>query len=122
MIKAKNKKKTEKPFRSMHGLDFEDGGPFRFDDSFRYFRIGTVEGLYGVRNDAYLVLAIINKEPGNGFMIDFYQYFERSCRRDKKAFRIIEIINSRFMAHLIDKQGFKRIGVDTVEKKFERVP
>jgi hypothetical protein len=120
VIKAKNKKKIEKPFRSTHGLDFEDGGPFRFDDSFRYFRIGTVEGLYGVRDDAYLVLAIINKDPGNGFMIDFYQYFERSCRRDKKAFRIIEIINSRFMAHLIEKQGFTKIGADCVEKVYSQ--
>ena len=118
MVKAKNRKKLEKEFRSSHSLIFEDGGPFRWDQNFRHFRIGTVQGLYGSIDKSYCVLAIINNSPGNGHILDFYQYFERSCRRDGYSFRILELTNPEFKKHLIQTQGFKDIGNNHVEKIF----
>lgn len=115
---TKKKMIIEKPFQSTHGLIFETGGPFRHDPAFTHFRIGTVNGIYSAIPDAYIVLAILNNVPGNGHMDDFFEYFERSCRRDKKAFRIIEILEKRFRDHLIQKRGFTKTDVNAVEKVY----
>jgi len=118
MIRSDHKKSLQKEFRSTHNLIFEDGGPFRHDPTFRHFRIGTVEGLYGSIGKSYCVLAIVNNSPGNQHMIDFFEYFERSCRRDGYSFKILELTNPRFKQHLIDKKGFVDIGNNHVEKIF----
>jgi hypothetical protein len=112
------KVKTVPPFRSTHGLDFEDGGPFRHDPSFRYFRVGTVEGLWGGIGKSYVILAITNIKPGNGHFLDALEWFEQSCRRDGYSLKVIEIMNARFMKHLIEKRGFVKTDVDACEKVY----
>jgi hypothetical protein len=106
------------PFRSTHGLDFEVGGPFRYDASYTHFRIGTVTGLWKTEDKAYLILAILNHQPGNGHLVDVWDWFESSCRRDHYSLKVIEILEKRFMNHLINKRGFKELTSNSVVKLF----
>ena len=121
MIKARNKKKIEKPFWSSHSLNFEVA-PFEYDRTVQRFRIGTCEGIYTTAGRSYVIIAITNNQPGNGHLNDVLEWFENSCRRDDYTLRIAEFHNMRFKQHLIDKRGFKPYGFNDVEKKFERVP
>lgn len=103
-------------FKSEHNLDFEIGTePF---DVWTKFRVGTCHGLYRVKDTFYEILAIANKVPGNGHLRDVWQYFERSCRRDKKGLRIREVWNDGFKNHLIEKQGFKVERTDDLIKSY----
>lgn len=82
------------------------------------FRVGTCEGLWCSTKTSYDILAITNKLPGNGHLTDTIQWFEQSCRRDKKSLRIREVWNGGFKKHLIEKRGFKKEGKDDVIKTF----
>jgi len=82
------------------------------------FRIGTCEGLWQATATSYIIIAITNSNNGNGHLTDVFEWFENSCKRDGKTLRVVEIMNSGFMAHLINKRGFKKIAGDNVEKKF----
>lgn len=104
-------------FKSTHNLTFEVA-PW-YTPEFEQFRIGTCEGLYGVNAKSYLIIAVINDQPRNGHFEDVLEWFENSCRRDKKSLQILEIGNVEFMAHLITKRGFKKIAGPNVEKKFK---
>lgn len=105
-----------------HQLDFE-AAPWEsilcVDKNFTRFRIGTCEGLWASTPNSYDILAIDNKVPGNGHFEDVMQWFEHSCRRDKKALRFLEIMNKPFRNHLLTKRGFKPEGKDNVIKKFK---
>lgn len=105
-------------FKSTHNLDFEIA-PW-YTAEFQLFRIGTCEGLWGSDAECYLILAILNNEPGNGHFEDVLEWFENSCCRDKKRLRILEIDNSGLMVHLIEKRGFKKIKGNNVEKTFSK--
>ena len=102
-------------FQSSHGLDFEVAdwimGPFI------QFRIGTCHGLWGVTGESYDILAIDNKEKGNGHLEDVFEWFENSCRRDNRDLKVLEVWNKAFKKHLIEKRGFIDIGGDNVLKK-----
>ena len=117
------KKNTTKEFQSEHKLDFEVA-EWRPTDSmpvsltWQKFRVGTCDGLWGVTKDSYNILAIRNRECGNGHLNDVFQWFENSCKRDNKSLRVLEIGNTNFMTHLVVKRGFKEIDSVTVEKKF----
>mgnify|MGYP006900773195 CR=1 FL=1 len=90
-----------------HHLDFEVS-EWLFPE-FKMFRVGTCYGLWRSTGKTYDILAIDNKEKGNGHLNDVLQWFEYSCRRDNLSLRVLELWNKRFMKHLIEKRGFKRI-------------
>lgn len=83
------------------------------------FRIGTCEGKWRAVPGAYEILAVINRQPGNGHFEDVLQWFEYACRRDGKALRFLQFENERFRRHLIRKRGFQPDGRHAV-KTFRR--
>lgn len=107
-----------------HNLDFE-AAPweplpgFPAAENFTRFRIGTCEGLWASTKTSYDILAVTNEVPGNGHWDDVLQWFEFSCKRDKKNFRILEVWNKRLKKHLTTKRGFKLDGPDNVIKRFK---
>lgn len=117
MVKNSHKKKPEKEFRSGHGLIFETA-PFQYDPTVTRFRVGTCEGIYTVAPGAYVIIAVTNKEPGNGHFQDTMEWFENSCRRDGYSLRMAEFFNDRLKNHMINKRGFQPCGFNNVEKVF----
>ncbi len=103
-------------FQSSHNLDFEVAvwvmGPFL------QFKIGTCHGLWRVTEKSYDILAINNREKGNGHLNDVFEWFESSCRRDNRNLKVLEVWNKDFKKHLIEKRGFIEIGDENVIKKF----
>src|SRR5688500_4237623 len=109
--------------QTTHRLDFE-AAPWEcmgsMDENFTKFRIGTCEGLWASTDKTYDILAITNNVPGNGHFEDVLQWFEHSCRRDKKALRILEVWNKRLKMHLVRKRGFALYRKDDVIKYFKK--
>lgn len=108
-------------FKSKHNLIFE-AAPYQHNvdkkNNWMQFRVGTCEGLWCSTDKTYDILAIINKEKGSGHFIDVLQWFEQSCKRDKKSLRILEVWNYNFKKHLINKHKFKAIGKEDLIKHF----
>src|SRR5688572_19885016 len=107
-----------------HHLDFEAcpwESALGVDDDFSKFRIGTCEGLWRSTTSSYDILAITNNQPGNGHLEDVLQWFEHSCKRDKKSFKILECWNKGFKMHLIRKRGFSALGKDDVIKHWKKM-
>jgi hypothetical protein len=93
-----------------HGLSFEVSDHFQsygLDDGYAWqnFRIGTVEGLWSNKNGAYRILAIENKEPHNGHLTDFFEWFQHAAKRDKLPLIVHEVMNMT-MARILLKRGF----------------
>ena len=108
-------------FQSEHNLIFEVAPyPYNIDDKNQWmlFRVGTCEGLWCSTDKSYDILAITNNQQGNGHFNDVLQWFEQSCRRDKKALRILEVWNINFKNHLITKRQFKDVGGDNVSRHY----
>ena len=106
-------------FETKHKLPFEAApweGNLIVDEGFMRFRIGTCEGLWRHTDKHYEILAVMNDKPGNGHFEDVLQWFEHSCKRDKRKLKISEVWNKAFKKHLIKKRGFRKIGLDDVEK------
>lgn len=112
-------------FETTHKLDFEVApwepipGFMNNTENFYRFRVGTCHGLWRSTWISYDILAIDNEEKGNGHFEDVLEWFEQSCRRDKKCLRILEVMNKRFKTHLIEKRGFVDIKLDNVQKLFQ---
>ena len=109
------KKDKELPFQSEHNLIFEVAPyPLNIDSKKEWiaFRVGTCEGLWCSTAKSYEILAVKNNKIGNGHFNDVLEWFEQSCRRDKKSLKILEVWNSNFKKHLIEKRFFKDIGKD----------
>lgn len=110
-----------KLFQSTHNLDFE-AAPYQqfIDDGYTWlrFRIGTVEGLWCATDEHYRILAIDNRELNNGHFKDVMDWFEHSCKRDKKSLVFMAILNERFRLHLIDKLGFMPYEIESAIKHF----
>lgn len=106
-----------KTFKSSHNLAFEDA-PWERSNDFRRFRIGTVEGLWSCDKKSYNILALVNNDLNNGHFNDVLEWFEMSCKRDRRTLKILETWNPRLKKHLIGKRGFKDIGEDNLEKIF----
>ena len=98
----------EVQFKSTHSLDFM-GTPWHRDPTMMAFRVGTCHGLYYPTEKEYVILAIENNEPGNGHFEDVLEWFENSCRRDKKNLGFNQVMNKRLMAHLVTKRGFRQV-------------
>ena len=107
-------------FKSKHNLKFE-AAPYEsnLDPNINWmrFRIGTCEGLWCATETSYKILAIENKDKGNGHLEDVIQWFENSCKRDKKSFEILEVWNEGFKNHLINKYGFTKNNLDDLIKQ-----
>lgn len=105
-------------FRSTHKLIFE-ACPWPRDKSIMLFRIGTCEGQWFSEEMCFCIISVINNKPGNGHLEDVFEWFERSCKRDSKALKVMEVMNERFKKHLIEKRGFQVIPrTDNVIKFF----
>lgn len=104
-------------FKSKHGLDFEVA-PW-INNDFMRFRIGTCTGVWGSTAKTYDILGVDNSEKGNGHFEDVLEWFENSCRRDKKALRVLEVWNEKLKKRLTGKRGFHVVpGTDHVIKHF----
>jgi len=104
-----------------HNLDFETK-PFRIQIEGEpmniCFKVGTCHGMYCVTEKTYDIIAIENDEKGNGHLQDVFEWFENSCKRDKKDLRVLEFMNEGFKKHLIEKRGFMPQGRNDVIKYF----
>jgi len=103
-----------------HNLDFEVAPyPENIDPDYDWmrFKIGTCTGLWSASEYSYNILAIDNDKPGNGHLKDVFEWFEASCKRDKKKLIVMAIVNAKFKEHLISKRGFMDCGEDA-EKNF----
>jgi hypothetical protein len=105
-----------------HDLDFEVA-PWELASmvpklNLMRFRVGTCEGVWGVDKLCYYILAIENKSSGNGHLQDVFEWFEASCKRDKKDLKVLEVWNIGFKNHLIKKRGFTKSGKQDLIKRF----
>ena len=95
-------------FRSKHNLQFlsrpwMDG---KMGD-YQEYKIGTCHGQWFAKPGlCYVIVSIINEQPGNGHLEDVFEWFEASCKRDKMQLVITEFFNDRFKVHCIEKRGF----------------
>jgi hypothetical protein len=98
-----------KDFKSTHSLPFEVANwPLALDkNDYKVFRIGTCGGLWKANPTNYEILAVDNKKKHNGHLQDVFDWFENSCKRDKKNLYISEFFNLRFKEYLIRERGFK---------------
>ena len=115
--KANKLNRGEIQFKSTHNLLFETA-PFYTNDVIR-FRVGTCTGIFSFDGDNYIIIGIGNDKQGNGHLQDVFDWFENSCKRDKKNLMVVEIMNKRFMKHLIEKRGFTAIDNNNVIKIFK---
>ena|ERR1700727_1697954 len=90
-------------FESTHKLDFLCC-PWERDAEWMRFKVGTCSGLWKSTPDAYEILAVDNEQPGNGHFNDVMEWFENSCRRDRKSLKFLEILNPAFKKHLLKKK------------------
>lgn len=99
-----------------HKLPFE-ACEWPRDPNVMCFRVGTCEGQWFCTDLAYCILTVMNSKPGNGHLEDVFQWFEFSCKRDKKALMVLELMNDRFKKHCIQKRGFHPVpGTDNLIK------
>ncbi len=117
-------KKMNIDFKTTHNLPFMVAEyPCLFLESGELpwisFKVGTCEGLWRVLPGAYQILAPINHKKGNGHMDDVLEWFEYSCKRDGYDLVILELMNSAFEKHLIEKRGFKKFKYNSLIKKFK---
>lgn len=106
-------------FKSEHNLDFY-AAPFWIPGNI-CFKIGTCEGLYTTTRKTYDIIAVKNNCKNNGHFRDVLQFFENSCKRDRKDLRIVALFNKRLMKHLTDKCGFVPIDDDNVIKHYKKM-
>ncbi len=96
------------PLARMFG---KEADPFKI----RAYRVGTIHGLYGNDKHTYYLSAIVNDHPGNGHLNDMFEWFENSCKRDKKNLVVHEFLNLAFRDHLLKKRGFLPHGDDVIK-------
>lgn len=107
-------------FQSTHKLDFLSAhwsNPFN-SEGWQVFKIGTCDGQWVATKDTYDILTVINQSPGNGHFNDVIEWFENSCKRDKKSLRILEVWNTKLALHLVTKKGFTNQRGDNYIKRF----
>lgn len=100
-----------------HSLDFLSCDWPR-DPNIQMFKIGSCEGLWYCHEETYVILSVINDEPGNGHFDDVFEWFEFSAKRDGYRLMVQHIMNSRFYHHLTSKRGFVPHGKECVIKQF----
>lgn len=102
--------------RTKHNLDF-GACQWPRDPKIMLFKIGTCNGQYYNTALTWNVISVINDQPGNGHLEDFFQWFEFACKKDSKFFVIEEFFNENFKRHCIEKRDFIAIpGTNNVMK------
>lgn len=91
--------------KTTHNLLFESA-PWPRKPAIQVFRVGTCHGQWFCTEFAYCIMSVMNESSGNGHLEDVFEWFEHSCKRDKKALMILEFFNDRFKKHCIEKRGF----------------
>ena len=97
--------------QTTHNLDFEVA-PSPNPDVTGYhprFRVGTCSGQWFSIDDCYVIMSVINEEPGNGHFNDVLEWFEYSANRDDKNLLVIECFNKALWLHLVTKRGFNEM-------------
>ena len=117
-IEKTNKIKSTE-FKSTNNLSF-GVAPF-YDPSITKFEVGTCKGIYTCESTRYVIIAVTNDERGNGHLQDVFDWFENSCKRDKKDLMVAELMNERFKKHLIEKRGFVAIEGNNVIKHLKNI-
>ena len=79
------------------------------------FRVGMCHGVWYPTPTEYRILFIGNKKKGNGHFAAAVEWFEESCRRDKRALVFESLTNLRLKKHLIKKRGFTERGNDCIK-------
>lgn len=115
--KSNKLQKKDVVFKSTNNIIFEVAP--HFDKDVLHYRVGTCTGIYSWDANNYNIIAIVNDKQGNGHLQDVFDWFENSCKRDKKNLKVVEIMNGKFYKHLIDKKGFKAIDSNNVIKHFK---
>jgi len=87
-------------------------------DGWQLFRVGTCNGQWRSTPTAYEILSVVNDDPGNGHFAILMEYFEASCKRDKRDFIIREVWNKRLQKHL-GKLGFLCYSDNDFRKTFK---
>lgn len=95
-------------FKTSHKLKFEVA-PWERNPAFMLFKVGTCHGQWMSTELAYCIVSIMNEQPGNGHLEDVFEWFENSCKRDKKALMILEFFNDKFKDHCINKREFIQV-------------
>jgi hypothetical protein len=108
-----------KAIATKHNLDFE-ARRWWISHDIKEFRVGTCNGLWFCTKDSYVIMTVCNSQPNNGHLDDVFEWFERSCKRDKKALKVTEIVNKKFYMHLITRRGFTPIDKENVIKIFTK--
>lgn len=134
-IKKANRTAEPNECVTTHGLDFKVWewnpnetplakflGVTDMDTEYQGFLIGTCDGLWTSRPDAYVILAVVNEKPGNGHFEDVLEWFYHSCRRDRKHLVIEQLWNPKFRRHLMAKRGFLPLGDDDLIKPWQAMP
>jgi len=117
--KSNRLKNDEIEFKSTHNLPFETASFYH--NSATRFRVGTCTGIFSFDGDNYIIIGIGNDKQGNGHLQDVFDWFENSCKRDKRNLIVAELMNERFMKHLIEKRGFIAIDNNNVIKYLEKI-
>lgn len=85
----------------------------------KYFRVGTCRGIYTWDNSMYAILSIVNEKEGNGHFNDVIEWFENSCKRDKKDFQFLHVWNEKLKNKLINKYGFENFETEHLIKRIK---
>lgn len=84
------------------------------------FRVGTCSGVWYPTPEEYRILFICNSQKGNGHFEDVIEWFQASCKRDKRDLVFEEVLTERLKKHL-EKRGFIRRENDMI-KSFKKIP
>jgi len=104
-MKVEQPRKEKNAIQTKHNLDF-GSRPWERGFGIQVFRIGSCEGQWMCTESAYCIISVINNNPGNGHLDDVFEWFEFACKRDGKALMVLECMNERFKAHLLQKRDF----------------
>lgn len=97
-----------KKFKSQHNLKVYVN-PFTvagIDAGVLQFKIGTTHGIFKNFSLSVDVFTVINDNPGNGHMEDFFEFFEAHAKKTNRVFRMCEVSDQEFKNALI-LRGFK---------------
>lgn len=105
--------------KTTHNLPFLQAGQWYVDPQYIHFKVGTVTGLYRFAENSIDILGITNEESGNGHVRDVFEWFEFSCKHQKKPFlKVLECWNVK-LREMCLKNGFTEVkDTDNLQKQF----
>jgi len=88
----------EKPYRNPLNLPCED---------WKEFLVGSVRGIYFVKNKSYNIVGIQNTQPKNGHFEKAVEWFEKSAKRDNYVLSFRETMNPKLERWLLQRGYIK---------------